>query len=104
MINKGEHIVPSTLFIGQKIKGFKFDSNNSVNLKWDENMIKYIGVEGIVKNIYKSESGTGYRLIVRFIRDAKHRNSLTTNWIYAAYPLAEYLEIIREEKLNELGI
>lgn len=94
---------------GSKIKGFRFDEINSAHIDWSESMTQYIGVEGIVKKISEGTYGVGWRFEVRFPRewDRDYSNEANTSWsntIGVMYPLAEYLEHIRNQKLEELGI
>ena len=90
---------------GSKIKGFRFDELNSTHVPWSESKAQFIGVEGTVKRI----SEVGLRFEVRFPRewDRDYSNEGNTSWsntIGVMYPLAEYLQHIREERLNEIGI
>lgn len=92
---------------GKKIKGFRFDKVNSANIKWDESMAQFIGVEGTIKKIAEGPTGIGWRFEVRFPRkwDGDYSNPNNTSWsntIGVMYPLAEYLQHIREEKLNTI--
>ena len=92
---------------GNKIKGFRFDKKNSANVPWSESMAQYIGVEGTVHKIAEGPHGIGSRFEVRFPRewDKDYSNQANTSWsntIGVMYPLAEYLQLIREERLNEI--
>ena len=94
---------------GSKIKGFRFDELNSAHVPWSESKEQFIGVEGTVKKISEGPYGVGLRFEVRFPRewDRDYSNPNNTSWsntIGVMYPLAEYLEHIREEKFKELGI
>lgn len=109
MIEKGSKIVQGTLFVKQKVKGFRFHELNSAHIDWSESMTQYIGVEGTVKKIAEGPHGVGCRFEVRYPRhwDGDYSNEANTSWsntIGVMYPLAEYLQHIREEKLKELGI
>ena len=70
--------------IGDKAKGFKFDEGFE---RMTESMYRYIGVEGTImeinRDIFKIEFDT------------------YNSWWY---PIGEYLVLLREEKLKELGI
>ncbi len=92
---------------GHKIKGFRFDELNSSHLSWNESMSQYIGVEGTVHKIAEGPHGVGWRFEVRFPREWDKDYSNQASWsntIGVMYPLAEYLQHIREEKLKEIGI
>jgi len=94
---------------GQKIKGFRFDKENSANVAWDESMARFIGVEGTVCKIAEGPAGVGWRFEIRFPRewDGDYGNPANSSWsntVGAMYPLAEYLQLIREERLAEIGI
>ena len=94
---------------GDKIKGYRFESNNSANVMWDPEMSKYIGVEGTVYKIAEGPYGVGWRFEVRFPRhwDGDYSNPANKSWsntVGAMYPLAECLQLIREERLKEIGI
>lgn len=94
---------------GSKIKGFRFHELNSANVPWSESKAQFIGVEGTVKKIAEGPYGVGWRFEVRFTRewDRDYSNPNNTSWsntIGVMYPLAEYLEYIRNKKLEELGI
>jgi hypothetical protein len=119
MIKKGDKIVQGTLFVGQKVKGFQFDKDNSARVGWVEGMLQFIGVEGIVHKIAEGPHGVGSRIEIRFPRhwDGDYSNQSNTSWSHTiavmyrpqtfdtvVYPLAECLQILREEKLKEIGI
>jgi hypothetical protein len=92
---------------GTKIKGFRFDKENSANVPWSESKAQFIGVEGTVHNIVEGPCGVGRRFEVRFTREWDKDYSNQASWsntIGVMYPLAEYLQHIREERLNEIGI
>ena len=92
---------------GQKVKGFRFHELNSAHVPWSESKEQFIGVEGIVKSISEDPYGVGLRFEVRFPRewDRDYSNPNNTSWgVIVMYPLAEYLEHIRNQKLEELGI
>ena len=92
---------------GTKIKGFRFDELNSAHVNWSESMVQFIGVEGTVHKIAEGPYGVGSRFEVRFLRewDKDYSNEANTSWSNTwsvMYPLAEYLQHIREERLNEI--
>ena len=94
---------------GCKVRGFRFDELNSAHVNWSESMAQFIGVEGTVHKIAEGPSGVGSRFEVRFRRewDGDYSNQANASWsntIGVMYPLAEYLQHIREEKLKEIGI
>ena len=91
---------------GQKVKGFRFDELNSAHVSWNESMSQYIGVEGTVHKIAEGPHGVGSRIEIRFPRhwSGDYSNESWSNTISVMYPLAECLQIIREEKLKQIGI
>jgi len=94
---------------GQKLKGFQFDKDNSARVGWEEGMLQFIGVEGTVHKIAEGPHGVGSRIEIRFPRkwDGDYSNEANTSWshtIGVMYPMAECLQILREEKLKEIGI
>ena len=76
--------------VGDNAKGFKFTDQNGVGgLGYHEKMEKHIGMTGTIFSINNKDDW------------------FTIQYEFGhcyAYPLTEYLQIIREEKLNELGI
>jgi len=91
---------------GQKVKGFRFDELNSAHVSWNESMSQYIGVEGTVIKRSEGPHGVGSRIEIRFPRhwSGDYSNESWSNNVTAMYPLAECLQLIREEKLKEIGI
>jgi hypothetical protein len=92
---------------GCKIKGFRFDELNSAHVPWSESKAQFIDVEGTVHNIVEGPCGVGRRFEVRFTREWDKDYSNQASWsntIGVMYPLSEYLQHIREEKLKEIGI
>jgi len=70
-------------------------------------MAQFIDVEGTVHKIAEGPHGVGWRFEVRFRRewDKDYGNQANASWsntIGVMYPLAEYLQHIREERLNEI--
>jgi hypothetical protein len=90
---------------GDRIKGFQFDKDNSARVGWEESMSQYIGVEGTVIKRVEGPHGVGSRIEIRFARhwSGDYSNESCSN-VIAMYPLAECLQLIREEKLKEIGI
>ena len=94
---------------GDRIKGFRFENNNSALVRWDDAMSKYVGVEGTVHKIAEGPYGVGWRFEVRFPRewDGDYSNQSNKSWsntVGMMYPLAECLQLIREERLKQLGV
>jgi len=94
---------------GDKIKGFRFDELNSAHVSWSESKAQFIGVEGTVHKIAEGPHGVGPRIEIRFLRkwDGDYGNESNTSWsnsIGVIYPLAECIQLIREEKLKQIGI
>jgi hypothetical protein len=91
---------------GDKAKGFRFGRDNSAGVIWDEQMMcDYIGVEGTVTKIMEGPRGLGQRIEIRFEKldflsgcDQNHHH------VKGDYPLAEFLQQIREERIKEIGI
>lgn len=75
--------------LGDKAKGFKFQAfRNSADLSYNKQMDRFVGTEGIVSDIGSDTFDILY-------------DDKGTLW---TYPVQEYLAILREEKLKELGI
>lgn len=85
----------SMVKVGQKVKGFRFkDKDNSSMLNWSEyNMAKYIGVEGTIMEIIESLKFNDKTYINYFSIQFGKYNEV---W---SYPIQEYLEYMRDEKL-----
>lgn len=93
---------------GDKVRGFKFGEkkgygsettfsiHKATGLNYHPSMDLYVGVEGVVEHVYEETF------------DVKFKNlrsvGLESDWDRWTYPIAEYLEITRNEKLNEIGI
>lgn len=94
--------------VGDKVRGFKFGDkigdvtentfaiDKATGLNYHPSMDLYVGVEGEVKEVYEETF------------DVKFKNlrpvGLESDWDRWTYPIADYLEITRNEKLNKLGI
>ena len=89
-----------------RINGFQFNDDNSANVNWDKAMTQYIGMEGTVIKLVEGPHGVGSRIELRFPRhwSGDYSNESWSNNVTAMYPLAECLQLIREEKLKEIGI
>ena len=73
---------------GDKAKGFKFrTARNSANINYNEQMDRFVGVEGVVTDVGTDTFSIFYHGVG-----------------YCWYPIKEYLVIQREERLKELGI
>ena len=79
--------------IGQKAKGFRFDESSGVY--YAEDMEKMVGKTGTIISIGTTNFTPS--IIIEF-------EELREEISYWNYPLSEYLAILREEKLKELGI
>ena len=93
---------------GDKVRGFKFGEkvgdgsettfsiDRATGLNYHPSMDLYVGLEGIVEHVYEETF------------DVKFKNlrpvGLASDWDVWTYPIAEYLEIARNERLSELGI
>lgn len=82
--------------IGDKAKGFRFESY-LVNYSYD--MDPYVGVEGEIFKIMEDRFTIIFKedSLERILRDGSQYHFWT-------YPLAEYIQIQREERLKELGL
>jgi len=76
--------------IGDKARGFRFESYDFLSYSYE--MDPYVGVEGEIFQIMED------RFTIMFKEDSVQQYEFWT------YPLAEYIQIQREEKLNELGL
>lgn len=77
--------------VGQKAKGFWFESNITDKIGFIKEMRRYVGKEGTVTDVRYLKWGSCFDIS---FDDGK-------KW---SYPMEEYLRINREERLNELGI
>ena len=74
---------------GDKAKGFKFpEFRNSASLSYNKQMDRFVGAEGFVCDVGSDTFDILY-------------DDKCTRW---TYPVQEYLAILREERLKELGI
>lgn len=78
--------------VGDIVKGFRFKGNHT-KLSYDPEMENYYGVEGSVRFVEQEYD----RFMIEFEDGSKWGR---TWW----YPLSEYIEQQREEKLKQLGI
>ena len=76
--------------VGDTAKGFWFESDKVI---YNPNMDRYLGVEGEIVMIRED------KFIIQF-PGSSPGGTPVSRW----YPLSEYLQIQREDKLNELGI
>ena len=75
--------------LGDKAKGFKFpEFRNSASLSYNKLMDRFVGAEGFVCDVGSDTFDILY-------------DDKVTRW---TYPVQEYLAILREERLKELGI
>ena len=79
--------------VGDKVKGFRFD--DSTGVRYNNEMEKMVGKTGTVISIGTTNFTPS--IIIEF-------EELLEEISYWNYPLQEYLAILREEKLKELGI
>ena len=70
---------------GDKAKGFRFDDSSGV--RYNAEMEKMVGKTGTITAIYEDHFAITFGAF--------------RSW---TYPLSEYLAILREERLKELGI
>jgi len=87
--------------VGDKAKGFEFAEGAE---RMTESMYRYIGLEGTIVEI----SNNIFRIEFDDVRSPKYPKSNIKNPCFPKiswwYPIKEYLEIQREERLSELGI
>ena len=84
--------------VGDRAKGFRFETSSGANrFSWYQ-MEKFIGVEGIVKGVRPEIN----ELVISFMVTTKNVTEL--HWQHWTYPLDEYLVLQREQRLNEIGI
>ena len=73
---------------GDRAKGFKFrTARNSANINYNRQMDRFGGVEGVISDVGTDTFSIFYEGVG-----------------YWSYPIKEYLAILREERLKELGI
>ena len=84
--------------VGDRAKGFRFETSSGANrFSWYQ-MEKFIGVEGIVKGVRPEIN----ELVISFMVTTTNVTEL--HWQHWTYPLDEYLALQREQRLNEIGI
>ena len=84
--------------VGDRAKGFRFETSSGANrFSWYQ-MEKFIGVEGIVKGVRPEIN----ELVISFMVTTTNVTEL--HWQHWTYPLDEYLVLQREQRLNEIGI
>ena len=79
--------------VGDKAKGFRFD--DSTGVRYNNEMEKMVGKTGTVISIGTTNFTPS--IIIEF-------EELREEISYWNYPLQEYLAILREERLKELGL
>ena len=90
--------------VGDKAKGFRFETSSSTTFSryfgvhWNNQMEKFIGVEGIVKGVIPEIN----EVVISFMVTTTNVKEL--HWQHWTYPLDEYLVLQREQRLNEIGI
>lgn len=88
---------------GDKAKGFRFDTSSG--RRWNDLMEQFVGVEGVVRQVRPKIN----ELVIGFICTPIYVDTFRVmpvephiqDWIY---PLDEYLALLREEKLKEIGL
>ena len=86
--------------VGDRAKGFEFAEGEE---RMTESMYRYIGLEGTIVEISNDVFRIEFDNVVRSPKYLKS-NSKCFPKISWWYPISKYLEIQREERLNELGI
>ena len=93
---------------GDKVRGFKFGEKvgdgsettfgigKATGLNYHPSMDLYVGVEGVVEHVYEET----FDLKFKNLRSV----GLESDWDVWTYPIADYLETARNERLSELGI
>ena len=94
--------------VGDKVKGFIFESKSEEDFgsryrpNYHPNMDIYVGVEGKVAEVQEET------FVVKFMNlrlaYIDHIIGGESDYDYWTYPIADYIEITRHERLNELGI
>jgi hypothetical protein len=91
--------------VGDKAKGFRFETSleshlpvTFIGVHWNNQMEKFIGVEGIVKGVRPEIN----EVVISFMVTTTNVTEL--HWQHWTYPLDEYLVLQREQRLNEIGI
>ena len=85
---------------GDNAKGFRFETSSEFGVHWNNQMEKFIGVEGIVKAVRPEIN----ELVISFIVTTRLNGFIESHSQHWTYPLDEYIALQREIKLNELGI
>jgi len=87
---------------GDRAKGFRFktSTNTYFGVDWNNQMEKFIGVEGIVKDVRPEIN----EIVISFIVTTRLNGFIESHSQHWTYPLDEYIALQREIKLNELGI
>ena len=93
--------------VGDKAKGFRFETSSGANrfsryfgVHWNNQMEKFIGVEGIVKGVRPEIN----EIVISFIVTTRLNGFIESHSQHWTYPLDEYLVLQREQRLNEIGI
>ena len=95
--------------VGDKAKGFRFETSSGANrFSWYQ-MEKFIGVEGIVKGVRPeiNELVISFMVTTTNVTELHWQaeiNDCDTFKMHWTYPLDEYLVLQREHRLNEIGI
>ena len=91
--------------VGDRAKGFRFETSSGTTrfsryfgVHWNNQMEKFIGVEGIVKGVIPEIN----EVVISFMVTTTNVKEL--HWQHWTYPLDEYLVLQREQRLNEIGI
>jgi hypothetical protein len=85
---------------GDKAKGFRFKTSTNTYLHWNNQMEKFIGVEGIVKDVRPEIN----EIVISFIVTTRLNGFIESHSQHWTYPLDEYIALQREMKLHQLGI
>ena len=102
--------------VGDRAKGFRFETSSGTNrfsryfgVHWNNQMEKFIGVEGIVKGVRPeiNELVISFMVTTTNVTELHWQaeiNDCDTFKMHWTYPLDEYLVLQREHRLNEIGI
>ena len=91
--------------VGDKVKGFIFESKSEGDFgsryrpNYHHHMDIYVGVEGEVSEVQKETFVVKFKNL-RLTHNQIH-HQLYDHW---TYPIADYIEITRHKRINELGI
>jgi hypothetical protein len=84
---------------GDNAKGFRFETSE-FGVHWNNQMEKFIGVEGILKDVRPEIN----EIVISFIVTTRLNGFIESHSQHWTYPLDEYIALQRDMKLHQLGI